>query len=292
MIDGRRLAYREVGDHAGCPVIYFHGVPGVREALVGKPQTYLRAGIRLITLDRPGYGSSSRNASARVVDVALDVAQLAVALGLERYAIVGESGGGPYALACGSLTLRPPSVVVVSSGLAPFDSEGGKLGMKVINRAALRVLPHRALADRSFRVLSSLFYRWPDFVFDQVLCRNSPTADVELLRRPDIRLAAKEMLTSTAVSGIDGVVDDIYRLSHGWGFAFGDIASPVSFWHGDRDNTAPLNQLRHIAGQIPGSRVTVCPGEGHMVMERHLAEILLLVRGEIERPAESRQHSA
>ena len=80
--------------------------------------------MRAITYDRPGYGASTRHPGRRVADAAGDVAAIADALGIERFAIYGGSGGAPHSLACGALlpdrVTRCASVV----GPAPFGDGG------------------------------------------------------------------------------------------------------------------------------------------------------------------------
>ena len=276
---GRHLAVRELGDLDGYPVLYFHGVPGVRQAIVGRAADYRAAGVRLVTFDRPGYGDSSPAPASSVDAWAADVATAVAVLGIRRFAVIGESGGGPYALACAR---RPPpglASVVVASGLAPIDSNGDLEGMKPINQVALRAFRHPHLAAPVLGSIGAAFARWPDFVLDHVLCRDSPEADEVLLREPRIRASAKAMLVATLAGGISGVIDDVDRLAAPWGFQPREIERPVHFWHGEDDNTAPLRHLLRIARAIPGSTVVTCPGEGHMVMERHLAEILAFVLG-------------
>lgn len=270
----RVLGIRELGDPAGYPVLYFHGVPGLRQATVGRASDYTAAGVRLFTFDRPGYGRASPARDATVADWAEDVAAAVAELALPRFAVIGESGGGPYALACG---LKPPpglDAVVVSSGLAPVDEPGSLEGMKVINQLALRAFHHPDLAAPVLAGLAAAFGHWPDFVLDHVLCHDSPAGDRAFLRKPRIRKDAKAMLAATATEGLEGLVDDINRLAAPWGFTARDVVLPVRFWHGDEDNTAPLRHILRVAAAIPGSTVVVCPGEGHMVLERHLAEVL------------------
>src|SRR5262249_13234638 len=98
--DGRRLAYLDYGDAAGFPILCCHGTPGSRLdfAVYGTPLDEVH--VRLIVPDRPGYGCSEAKRTARLLDWPDDVAQLADHLGLARFAVLGVSGGGPFAAAC------------------------------------------------------------------------------------------------------------------------------------------------------------------------------------------------
>ncbi len=98
--DGGRLGYAEWGDTDGRPLLYFHGWPGARvEGRLGAEVARAK-GIRFIALDRPGMGLSDYQPRRTFVDWPIDVAELAAALGLDRFAVLGISGGGPYAAAC------------------------------------------------------------------------------------------------------------------------------------------------------------------------------------------------
>jgi pimeloyl-ACP methyl ester carboxylesterase len=117
--DGRRLTYCDNGDPAATPVISHHGTPGSR--LVRHPDEdamLADLGLRMISYDRPGYGESDPQPGRRVVDAADDVAALADHLGIDRFAVVGTSGGGPHALAC-SARLGPRISRVGSWSAAP-----------------------------------------------------------------------------------------------------------------------------------------------------------------------------
>ena len=105
LADGRALAYCEWGDPTGSPVLLVHGGPGSRLLCPDEDAT-VAAGVRLLTVDRPGYGGSAPRPDPTLLDWADDVQALADRLGLERFAVVGFSAGGGYALAC---TARMPS---------------------------------------------------------------------------------------------------------------------------------------------------------------------------------------
>jgi pimeloyl-ACP methyl ester carboxylesterase len=276
--DGRVLGYAEFGDPAGSPVFYFHGVPGVRVALVGVPTDYENAGIRLITLDRPGCGVSSRKAGWAFLDWPGDILQLAEALGFSRFGIIAESGGGPFGLACAYLLSNSLTSVVISSGAGPMDRHGSRQGIKPLNRFAMTMLPRKRVATLGLHILRALYLRWPDFVVDDLLCRDSPIADVMLLGLQDVRDSTRRMLVYATRNGVGGLADELGMLVSPWGFAPEQIPIAIRFWHGDADNTVPLHHAEYLSSRISGSSLVICPGEGHLVMARHLPEILDAVR--------------
>jgi pimeloyl-ACP methyl ester carboxylesterase len=128
--DGRRLAYAVLGPPAGRPLVSHHGSPSSRLQQVWPPTFCTEHDVFLVTLDRPGYGRSDPRPGRRVVDAAADVAALADHLGLDRFAVLGGSGGGPHALACtAALAGR-----VWRAGVAPADMPRFLDGMMTFNR--------------------------------------------------------------------------------------------------------------------------------------------------------------
>ena len=119
--DGRDLAFCEWGSPAGFPVFYLHGTPGSRYFRhVGG--MYERIGLRVITFDRPGYGMSTRLPGRTVAQGGSDVAAVADHLGLDRFSIVGESGGGPYALAAAAAMPDRVRRCATIFGVGPHDA--------------------------------------------------------------------------------------------------------------------------------------------------------------------------
>src|SRR6266508_5640095 len=105
LADGRTLAYAEYGRPDGQPIIYCHGSPSLRVEgdLFLHSATLADLGLRVIVPDRPGMGRSDFQPGRRIVDWPSDVLELARALEFDTFAVLGSSGGAPYAAACGAL---------------------------------------------------------------------------------------------------------------------------------------------------------------------------------------------
>jgi pimeloyl-ACP methyl ester carboxylesterase len=282
--DGRRLAFAEWGDPHGLPVIHHHGTPGSRLEHEGTPEVYRAAGVRVITPDRPGYGLSDPQPGRTLLDWPADVAELAGALDLERFAITALSGGGVPALACAYAMPERLNAVVLTSCPAPMDRPGALRGMRLVNRAGVllaRTAP--ALFAAGCRVLGTAVASHPAFFYEQS-SRDKPAADRRWLSVPEIRRSEVATLAEALRAGTAGYVSDVLLLSRAWGFAPEDIAAPVQLWHGDADTVVPLHHARLLASAIPGATLRVCPGEGHMVMWNHLAEVLEAAAGRVFRP--------
>lgn len=116
--DGRTLSYAEYGDPQGEPLVLLHGTPGSRLDFESWAEALTTHGLRGIAVDRPGMGRSCAHPQRTLLGWAHDVRALANHLGLRAFSVLGASGGGPHALACGhALPERVRQVVLVSSGV-------------------------------------------------------------------------------------------------------------------------------------------------------------------------------
>ena len=120
VLNGRVLAYTDLGASDGPLVIHCHGAPSSRFELTYFDQAFADVGMRMVTIDRPGYGGSSSQPGRRLENWPTDVAAVADALGVQRFAITGLSSGGAYVIA--SAALLPDRVVgaAVISGVTDF----------------------------------------------------------------------------------------------------------------------------------------------------------------------------
>lgn len=272
--DGRILAYAEYGDPHGRPVFFFHGTPGSR---FFRPPDEItrRLGVRLVTVDRPGYGGSTFQPGRRIPAWPIDLAALADFLGLDRFAVCGHSGGGPYVLACAWAMPERVTAAACLSGAGPADTPAATEGTTTINRLGFRFGRHLpwALWRIFIRVVYRLQARDPAAAMDRQNSRR-PAADDALLSRPEIRAVCLESEREAFRPGMDGLARDAYLLVRPWGFPLESIRVPVHLWHGSEDNLTPPAMAQHLAGRIPAARLTLCPGEAHLLLFPHWQEIL------------------
>jgi pimeloyl-ACP methyl ester carboxylesterase len=270
--DGRRLGYAEFGDPGGAPVIYFHGWPGARvEGLLGDEAASV-SGVRLIAIDRPGMGLSAFQPGRGFVDWPDDVGEVAATLGLDRFAVLGISGGGPYAAACAwKLADRLTGGGIVSS-LAPFDVAGAVASMGRRNRLTFQLVRHLGLLRRIVmaRVARSVSRR-PERILERGV---AAAVDKQYLDRPDVRNVLGESLREAFRDGSRGPAWEMGLYTRPWGFRLEEIQAPVHLWHGEQDANAPISMGRHLAASIPECRATFYPGEGHLHFVDRLPEIL------------------
>ena len=136
--DGRSLSFARFGDPSGKPVFYFHGFPGSRLEPQSNHDAFLKAGIQLLALDRPGIGHSTRKNKRKLLDWPDDLVEIAKILKLEKFSILGVSGGGPYALACARAIPGYLNKVTVACGPGPMDAPNATSGMMLSNRVMFR----------------------------------------------------------------------------------------------------------------------------------------------------------
>jgi pimeloyl-ACP methyl ester carboxylesterase len=277
--DGRTLAYAEYGDPRGKPVFFFHGTPGSR-FFRPPDEITCRLGARLITIDRPGYGGSTFQPGRRIPDWPAEVASLADFLGLDRFAVCGHSGGGPYALACAWAMPERVAAAASLSGAGPLDSPNALKDMTTLNRIGFRFGRH--LSWPLWRILIRSVYRRqardPAAAMDRQNGRR-PAADDGLLSRPEVRAACLESEREAFRPGLDGLAQDAFLLVRPWGFPLEVIRVPVHFWHGTDDNLTPLPMAQYLASRIPDARLTICTGEAHLLLFSHWQEILTQLTG-------------
>lgn len=272
--DGRALAFAEYGDLQGTPVFFFHGTPG--SCRFHPPdEITTRLGVHLICTDRPGYGGSTFQHNRCILDWANDILQLADSLGLDKFAVCGHSGGGPYTLACAfSLAGRVTSAATIS-GAGPIDAPGATAGMTLLNRLGFRFGQY--LPWSVGRVLTWLLFRKraadPAKAMDRETGRRPP-ADDRVFAQPEVREVCLQSELEAYRPGMTGFAWDVRLITRPWGFSLEDIKIPVHIWHGTADDATSIGMARYMAEKIPGCKFTVCKDEGHMLLFPRWEEIL------------------
>jgi pimeloyl-ACP methyl ester carboxylesterase len=264
--DGRTLAYAEHGSPSGQPIIYCHGVPSSRVEgdLIINDTTAASLGLRIIVPDRPGMGHSDYQAGRRILDWPDDVLDLATALGLDTFAVLGSSGGAAYAAACGARIPKRVYVVGLLGGVAPADAPGVMASMSGLLRMMFR------LARFAPAVLGGLFrlnlraMRRGGARAGQRMAAWAPEPDRTLLQRADIRDGFMACFEEACRQGTRGPVADMRLIARPWGFDLATVNVPVLLWHGERDRNVPVEHGRYLAGAIPNCRATIYADEAHL----------------------------
>ena len=272
--DGRRLGYAVWGPDDGRVVFHFHGSPAGRLDRWGDDTTLDRLGVRLVTVDRPGIGRSDRARGRRVVDFAADVAQLADALGAQRFPVLGFSAGAAYAGACAAALPERVTALGLISPVGRID-ERGVDGMNVAPYLKLAVRAPWAMRAL-YIALAAMARRSTDRAHQQMFGR-SPRADRDVMDRPDVKerywWAQRDSLGGRA----GGVVDDMRANQRPWGYDPASITAPAHLFHGTKDRTSPPEFARYWPQALPDCHEHWYEGEGHFLIEDHFEEALTAV---------------
>ena len=279
--DGRDLGWLDLGDTSGMPVFAFHGTPGSRLQLAIEDTPIRAAGLRLICPDRPGYGLSTFQPGRRLVDWPRDVEYLADHLGIERFAVMGISGGGPHAAACAALLGDRVTSAAIVSGVGPLADPRAPEGMTRSDRILTALSRHRSrVLDVALYFEVAALRRWPSRALD-LMARQLPPADVAVLSQPEVRaLFESDAIRSSRTAG-KAAVQDFELFATDWGFDLGTIRIPVHIWQGDADRNVPPHHARLMHDAISGSVLHEYPGEGHFMAFHHLDDIGAALRDDL-----------
>jgi pimeloyl-ACP methyl ester carboxylesterase len=272
--DGRDLGWLELGDPSGMPVFAFHGTPGSRLQCAIAEDQIVSAGVRLVCPDRPGYGLSSFQPGRRLVDWPRDVAELADHLGIDQFAAMGVSGGGPHAAACAALLDSRVTTAAIVSGVGPLWGVAATEGMLPMSRVFTKLSRRGSLLMRPVLGLQvALTRRWPNQAVEFIE-RQLPPPDVAILQRPEVRTLFEFEGVRTSRTAGKAAVQELEIFCRDWGFALADISIPVHLWQGDADMNVPASHARLQHEAIAGSVLHECPGEGHFLIFDRIEEIL------------------
>jgi len=262
--DGRSLAYAEWGDLTGRPVVLCHGAPGSRLICPDEDAT-TAAGVRLLTLDRPGYGRSDPRPGRTLLDWPDDLAELLDALDLPPCPVIGWSGGGPNALAAAFRLPDRVSMLGLAAASGPLDTIPGIVNGEGFSEAALAAID-LLRRDRPAGIAAMAARKsWFSANWESVLgAENFAEPDQRLLARPDVHAAMKTLLAEAARQGSAGYVEDDVAEYESWGFSVRDIEQPTTVWSGTVDAPDILKSADYFTATMPRATRITYPGEGHI----------------------------
>jgi pimeloyl-ACP methyl ester carboxylesterase len=273
--DGRTLAVQDLGDPAGKPVLVHMGTPNSRHLYAPLVADASARGLRLVSWDRPGYGGSTPQPGRSVADVAADVRAICAALGFERIATWGISGGGPHVLACAALL---PDLVVAAASLAspaPYPAEGIDYfaGMGEENVEDLHLLLSDEAAARE-----KYEKEWAQM--REVTGADIATAMPSLLTPVDAAVLTGDLAEYLAFTMRDGLAPgpegfwEDGNLIRPWGFELSAVSVPVLLLHGRHDKFVPQAHGAWLAEHIPGVDARRLDDDGHLtLLQNHIGEV-------------------
>jgi pimeloyl-ACP methyl ester carboxylesterase len=250
--DGSVLVVHDSGGAstgARLTVVWHHGSPQTGALLDPLLEAAAARGIRLVSYGRPSYGGSSPRTGRDVASAAGDVARIADELGMERFAAMGASGGGPHALACSALLGDRVTGVVSLAGIAPYTEDFDWFaGMAAPGglRAALGGRDERARFAETDE-------------FDEA---SFTSADWDALRGAWASLGADAGAADAA--GPDGLIDDDVAFVRPWGFDVAQVRAPVLLVHGGEDRVVPPAHAEWLLRRCPRAELWLRPRDSHV----------------------------
>ena len=249
LVDGRTLCAYDAGGGPAPALVWHHGSPQSGAPLTPLVEAAARRGIRLVSYGRPSYGGSTPQPGRDVASAAGDVAQIADALGLDRFAVMGASGGGPPALACAALMPDRVTGVVCLAGLAPYTGSpdwfdgmidpGGPRAALEGREARARYAETAEFDERSFTAA--------DY--------DDPRGRLEVARRG--RGPRRHHLARRAVD------DDVASVKP-WGFELEQVEAPVLVVQGGEDRVIPAAHAQQLLRGCPRAELWLRPRDGHV----------------------------
>ncbi len=272
--DGRALRYRIAGAKAGTPVFVLHGTPGSLSKFSAADAAAEKLGQALIIPDRWGYGGSDAHPTPSLTAWAQDMAALADEIDAAEFAVLGISGGGPYAAATAAVLSHRVTALGLISPVGEIVGGTDIPKLSVMHRFCFRVLP------RLPTVIAAIFtlFAWglriaPEIAMRIAMC-NVPAADRDLLANADNRQRLIEMFRQGLHTGSRGPVTDLVLFSKAWDFSLNDIVAPAKLWIGTADTNVPQTAAIALAQRVPGCQLEIMQDTGHLWIMAHEHDVL------------------
>jgi pimeloyl-ACP methyl ester carboxylesterase len=278
---GRRIGYLARGPKDGDPVIYLHGAPGSRREQMLIPGRILqRSGIRLVSLDRPGYGKTDPLDGDRLARTR-DVLAVADALGIRRFALLAVSSGGSYALALAAASPERVERVVLGSAQMPYDDEGTISGLQPQQRALVPILRR----GRNRDVESAMRAARDEMIKDPIVALEpnmSTLSDQERAwyEQPTTRDIFIDDVREGLSQSHEGFLADLLAWPQPFEIDIGNISCPVNALHGTADDWEPLPNLRRALSHVADTEMILLDGLNHLGPLMRPALLLSLAAGD------------
>jgi pimeloyl-ACP methyl ester carboxylesterase len=265
--DGRTLAYTDLGASDDPVVMYFHGAPSSRLDLAYFEDELAARGVRVVSADRPGFGRSSAQPGRHREDWPTDVATLADHIGVDRFAVMGLSSGGPYAVTCAALLPGRVAAAAIVEGETDFAWAGAWNNYSEHEATLMRIGDEeRGTAWCEAR------YGSDGAGFFEVMQDIAP-ADQAAFGDEAFTAALMMSVREAFRQGVGAYAQDVVLQGKPWAFDPGAITVPVVVHHGEADTMTPVAHSQHTADLIPGAQLTVWPEEGHISLITRTPEI-------------------
>lgn len=271
--DGRQLCFAEFGDPKGQPIFVFHGNPNSRLLWGVIPGSPFLPDVRLIAPDRPGFGRTDfKEGVTTLENWPNDITVLADSLGIQKFAVFGPSGGGPYALSCAWKIPERLTSVGIFASVGPFIPETDKNIAAPVRMMWAKAPKLPGLFKLQMKLFAWLARKYPKLYIKMVLKEFSETD-----RKVYERLNIAELIQVDRNEGYrQGGIGTWYdaMIPGNWPIPLNEIKTKVYLWQGEEDISVPLSMGHYMAKKIPNCEAKFIKGVGHFWIFEHLAEML------------------
>jgi pimeloyl-ACP methyl ester carboxylesterase len=266
--DGRTVAWSESGVENGRPVFRLPGTPGSRFSLRHDQRPWIDRGLRVITVERPGFGASTRLPGRGFAVHADDLAAILDQLGIARLPVYGGSGGGPHILAFAGRHPERASACTIGGGAAPLTDE--EVSQQIDLNATSDRLARRGDAAALRLVLDearTAILADPLAGFRDIM-DTAPPQDQEIMADPAWQAAHARGMRGALAPGVDGWVDEMLALDGDWhDVDLASVTCSVTWWHSTTDRNCPLSSAQRLVARLPHANLIVEERGGHLVAD-------------------------
>ncbi len=273
LTDGRQITYRRYGPPDGYPLLALHGTPGSRLKFASSEAHAIRLGLNVIAIDRWGYGGSDAHRTPSLRGFADDISRFADTLGLDRFAVLGVSGGGPFAAALAACLGRRVAALALFAPVGPIADETDR-EISTFHRFCFGPL---AASPRVVRFVFSGF-RWmlqksPARAM-RIAMSQVPPADKRILATGEHEARLARAFIEGLRPGPEGPVIDLGIFGRPWGVPLSNATTPARLWIGTADLNVPISAAHRLATRLPGCTLTTLPDEGHLWIAQNYGLVL------------------
>ena len=278
--DQRAIGWAEFGDPDGDVVFWFPGTPGARTQVPADLNEEATARhLRVICVERPGTGDSTPHRHQHVVDFVADFEAVTKDLGIDRYAVVGLSGGGPFTLAVAWAHPEQVTAAVVLGGIGPTR------GVDSVVSHTMALIPLAALLerieDRIGDVLAKLLRGIGDYgdpVIDAFFWTQIGDRDAMAMSPGHKRQLVRDLVDAANRGQLAAPFRDLVMMGRHWGFEIGDVRVPVTFFGGTSDPIVPYFHAERQSKRVPGARLRTVQNRGHFAGYTEVGSVLDVIR--------------
>ncbi|MEM9591607.1 MAG: alpha/beta fold hydrolase [Pseudomonadota bacterium] len=259
---GRGVGFAEYGAPEGLPVIVLHGTPGSRMLFESTDAVARKMGFRIVALDRAGYGLSDPHHHATLKDTAYDIQALANGLGINRFFLLGFSGGGPHALAA-ALLMRDRIQQVGLISPVGLVADAKRVSMTSLQHFIFSYLGHSETAARAYFQSVRAMITWMPNSSELLVTQYATQTDRDILDQYGLRHSLGTSMYEGLSRSVEGAVQDLRLYCRPWGLNLHKLETPVTIWQGSDDTIVPPEAAYRLADVLPNCRLEVQEGMGH-----------------------------